>query len=361
MAVPAELQGSTVEFYRSSKEKLYGQNYKDIDSCTQANTESNETVLDAAKDGVSQDEAGKTTDNAQNGQSDNFSSLTSASERAEDKVYLSSDEMTSCARVKEAATVSLEASTYNTAQSEGRGEAPILASIVCSDEGDEEMPSLDEILTSNIHSASASTTAKAESNVKNTPQDLAVHQDEGTGDSSVATTNEDYAYFSCSSESPSISISSPCLSVEDFTSCKSSPNCSVDNIVNQQVDHASTIMPSAVENNAPNSPENELMESDDIAQCTHSAHQIPVSSAFTVDISAPTGTSYTNINLLSPSLASNHDALLKHSNEKELKLCSPLKDYQETMQLECGTHLSLPPSSSHSLSLPTTASEECDV
>lgn len=361
MAVPAELQGSTVEFYRSSKEKLYGQNYKDIDSCTQANTESNETVLDAAKDGVSQDEAGKTTDNAQNGQSDNFSSLTSASERAEDKVYHSSDEMTSCARVNEAAMVSLEASTYNTVQSKGRGEAPILASIVCSDEGDEEMPSLDEILTSNIHSASASTTAKAESNVKNTPQDLAVHQDEGTGDSSVATTNEDYAYFSCSSESPSISISSPCLSVEDFTSCKSSPNCSVDNIVNQQVDHASTIMPSAVENNAPNSPENELMESDDIAQCTHSVHQIPVSSAFTVDISAPTGTSYTNINLLSPSLASNHDALLKHSNEKELKLCSPLKDYQETMQLECGTHLSLPPSSSHSLSLPTTASEECDV
>ncbi|BFZ18297.1 hypothetical protein BsWGS_21336 [Bradybaena similaris] len=361
MAVPAELQGSTVEFYRSSKEKLYGQNYKDVDSCTQANTEVNETVLDAAKDGVSQNEAGKAIDNAQNRQSENISSLTFASERAEDKLFFSSDEMTSCAQVNEAATVSLEASSYNTAESKGRAEEPILANVVCSHEGDEEMPSLDEILTSNTLSASATTTAKAEHNLKSAPQDLAVHQDEGTGDSSVATTNEDYAYFSCSSESPSISISSPCLSVEDFTSCKTSPNCSVDNIVNQQVDHASTNMPSAVENIAPNSPENELMESDDIAQCTHSAHQIPISSAFAVDISAPTGTSYTNITLLSPSLASNHDALLKHSNEKELKPCSPLKDYQDTMQLDCGTQLSLPPPSSHPLTLPISASEEWDV
>ncbi|KAH9515169.1 hypothetical protein Btru_019424 [Bulinus truncatus] len=36
LAVPTELQGSTVELYRNLKESLYGKNYKDEDSCTQA-------------------------------------------------------------------------------------------------------------------------------------------------------------------------------------------------------------------------------------------------------------------------------------------------------------------------------------
>nr|KAI8753789.1 serine/threonine-protein kinase pakF [Biomphalaria glabrata] len=36
MAVPPELQGSTVQFYRNLKQSLYGENFKDVDSCTQA-------------------------------------------------------------------------------------------------------------------------------------------------------------------------------------------------------------------------------------------------------------------------------------------------------------------------------------
>ena len=51
MAVPTELQGSTVQFYRRFKVEAYGKDFRDIDSCSQADTDSGQERVDAGGGG----------------------------------------------------------------------------------------------------------------------------------------------------------------------------------------------------------------------------------------------------------------------------------------------------------------------
>lgn len=327
MAVPVELQGSTVELYRSQKEKMYGQNYTDVDSCTQV-----------SKKDDAMDADGSSTDNLRNGDSDQGSSLLSASDGKGSKSCLSSDDTASNTEDNGAAAGGAKNTISDCSEKSKSDSRMFHESGLC-------VPHLkySDVAGEKSHSQTLSSAAE---NRNGEAQDLRVILDDEVGDASVATTNEDYAYFSCSSESPSVSLSSPCLSVEDFVSCKSSPVSSGTNIANQH-----SVSESCHDCISSGSSGGKI--------ASPTLHQVPSCSAFSEDTSSQDWSSCTD-GRLRPAVAVDTEVTPKHSSDILTKNCSPSGDYHASNQLKHRASMSSPPPS-YVLADSRIDSSDCDA
>ncbi|CAL1543026.1 unnamed protein product [Lymnaea stagnalis] len=183
MAAPLELQGSSVEFYLKLKDKMYGYNYRDLDSSTQS-VSHDAGGSTAAKDAkvprrlsVSQGRDGEI--------------LSTVHEELERPIVSAFSSCSSCSTSSQEDDVPLQ---EKRAEQLNSNEVLSTVSSAHSGHGNDDHSNNCDDLRTNVGNAST-------------------------------TTNEDHAYFSCSS--PSLSPSSPCLSPEEFASCKSSSGDSI--------------------------------------------------------------------------------------------------------------------------------------
>ncbi|XP_059171821.1 LOW QUALITY PROTEIN: uncharacterized protein LOC131952901, partial [Physella acuta] len=341
MAAPSELQGSTVELYYSLKEKMYGKDFKDVDSCTQAvkvvevDTNSNQVKEVKVKKMLSQPGSECLPTVREEGEmvpreGDNPSQQGGNSA---EKGGNSSQEGGNSAKMGD---------NFERLNSNGRDD--------CGD------------VSEQCSRVPATKVAEQNTRAVDGITDKAhLEVDDGTGEASTTAvcTSEDHAYFSCSSISPSLSPSSPCLSPEEFTSCKSSPLSSGDSVLDYAALHSNSesrgtypdcsvdvpdigtkselvpetnvselVLETKVSEPPPPTSRSEVVQHTDSLMKQH----VPV---------CPSDHGASTPNLCSPDLSVKRDAPA-HPCQTGQPTTSPTRNHQ-TMQLEYGAVIASPP------------------
>ncbi|GFS16239.1 LIM domain kinase 1-like [Elysia marginata] len=216
MAVPVELQGSTVQFYRRYKMETYGTNFKDIDSCTEADSGTEKQKSTATSQmgvGVSDTQTKESSDGEN--QCDSQGEVTSperiTSERSQgqklgsgDQGYPSSNPASDC-----------DAEPSDT----GSGSSQAVGMSGCATGN---LPTNTDTLQEGTSQSgyAAVETPIAAPDRETTVAERCSQPSSRPSCLSVMTANDDQAYFSCPSASPPASPSSTC----QFSSCQASPD-----------------------------------------------------------------------------------------------------------------------------------------